>query len=148
MEDIQHDTPPSVVETQPDGMNQVDQVESTPTESAPIGQDSGDSVTEGSGNEEELLVEMLIGQRSEIRDQIKTSCDEISHTLHMGGSLSQLNAMVAQAEDLLQQSEVLNDQICEFTELVDTAAEFQLQLEYQNEVQDIKEAVQNYSELF
>ena len=97
--------------------NQVNQAESTPTESAPIGQDSGDGVIEGSRNEE-LLVEMLIEQRSEIRDQIKTGCDELSDTWHMGGSLSQLNTMI------VKQSEVLNDQICEFTELVDTAAVF------------------------
>ena len=85
---------------------------------------------------------MLIEQRSEIRDQIKTGCDELSDTWHMGGSLSQLNTMI------VKQSEVLNDQICEFTELVDTAAVFQLLLKCQNEVQVVKKAVQNYSALF
>lgn len=104
-----------------------------------------ETVEEVPETEEERL-ENLKKQRGEIRHRITNTCDEISTTLQRVGSLTSLNAMVVEAEDLLRQSEELNDQICEFYELVDTAKEFQLQLEYQRVVQDAKEEVQNYSE--
>ena len=97
---------------------------------------------------EEEMLEKLKKKRSEIRYNITKTCDEISSTLQRVGSLTSLNAMVTEAQDLLRQSEELNDQICDFYELVDTSKEFQLQLEYQGIVQDAKEEVQNYSELF
>lgn len=108
-----------------------------------------EEITEEVVETDEERLEKLTKQRGEIRHEITKTCDEISSTLQRVGSLTSLNAMVIEAEDLLRQSEELNDQICEFYELVDTAKEFQLQLEYQRVVQDAKEDVQNYSdELF
>ena len=94
-------------------------------------------------------IEKLKARRSEIRRRITITCSEIAKILKRVGSRTSLNTLVSQAEDLLLKSEKLNNQICAFKDKVDTAKEFQSQLEYQRAVQDSKEDVLNYSqELF
>ena len=109
-----------------------------------------------SGEEEALRsadtdrqLEKLRARRQEIRRRINLTCNEVAKIIKRVGSRKSLAALVAQADDLLLKSEKLNDQICAFKEKVDTAKEFQSQLEYQRLVQDAKEDVENFSdELF
>ena len=109
-----------------------------------------------SGEEEALRsadtdrqLEKLRARRQEIRRRINLTCNEVAKIIKRVGSRKSLAALVAQADDLLLKSEKLNDQICAFKEKVDTAKEFQSQLEYQRAVQDAKEDVENFSnELF
>ena len=97
----------------------------------------------------EHQIEKLKLRRSEVRRRITITCSEIAKILKRVGSRTSLNRLVEQAEDLLRKSEKLNNQLCAFKDKVDTAKEFQSQLEYQRSVQDAKEDVENYSqELF
>ena len=94
-------------------------------------------------------LEKLRAKRQEIRRRINLTCNEVAKIIKRVGSRASLKALVVQAEELLLKSEKLNDQICAFKEKVDTAKEFQSQLEYQRLVQDAKEDVENFSdELF
>ena len=94
-------------------------------------------------------IDKLKARRSEIRRRITITCSEIAKILKRVGSRTSLNALVSQAEDLLLKSDKVNNQICAFRDKVDTAKEFQSQLEYQRAVQDAKEDVLNYTqELF
>ena len=109
-----------------------------------------------SGEEEALRsadsdrqLEKLKVRRSEVRRRITLTCNEVAKIIKRVGSRASLKTLVAQAEDLLLKSEKLNDQICVFKEKVDTAKEFQSQLEYQRVVEDAKEDVESFSnELF
>ena len=101
------------------------------------------------GADSDRQIEKLKGRRAEIRRRISITCSEIAKILKRVGSRTSLNRLVEQAEELLLKSEKLNNQLCAFKEKVDTAKEFQSQLEYQRAVQDAKEDVENYSqELF
>ena len=94
-------------------------------------------------------LEKLKIRRSEVRRRITLTCNEVAKIIKRVGSRASLNTLIVQAEELLLKSEKLNDQICAFKEKVDTAKEFQSQLEYQRAVQDAKEDVENFSqELF
>ena len=94
-------------------------------------------------------LEKLRARRTEIRRRITLTCNEVAKIIKRVGSRASLKALVVQAEELLLKSEKLNDQICAFKEKVDTAKEFQSQLEYQRAVQDAKEDVENFTiELF
>ena len=94
-------------------------------------------------------LEKLRARRTEIRRRITLTCNEVAKIIRRVGSRASLKALVVQAEELLLKSEKLNDQICAFKEKVDTAKEFQSQLEYQRAVEDAKEDVENFSiELF
>ena len=94
-------------------------------------------------------LEKLRARRTEIRRRITLTCNEVAKIIKRVGSRASLKALVVQAEELLLKSEKLNDQICAFKEKVDTAKEFQSQLEYQRAVEDAKEDVENFSiELF
>ena len=90
-------------------------------------------------------VEKLKVKRNELRRRITLTCSEIAKVLKRVGSRTSLSVLVAQAEDLLLKSEKVNDQLCAFKDKVDTAKEFQTQLEIQRMVQDAKEDVQNFS---
>ena len=97
----------------------------------------------------ERQLEKLRTSRKEVRRRITLTCNEVAKIIKRVGSRASLNTLVVQAETLLLKSEKLNDQICAFKEKVDTAKEFQSQLEYQRLVQDAKEDVENFSlELF
>ena len=115
-----------------------------------------ESATIFSGEEESVRsadfdrqLEKLRNRRAEIRRRITLTCNEVAKIIKRVGSRASLNTLIAQAEELLYKSEKLNDQICAFKEKVDTAKEFQSQLEYQRAVQDAKEDVESFSnELF
>jgi len=91
-------------------------------------------------------IEKFKTRRAEIRRRITITCAEIAKILKRVGSRQSLNILVTQSQDLLLKSEKLTNQICAFKDKVDTAKEFQSQLEYQRAVQDAKEDVLNYSE--
>ena len=91
-------------------------------------------------------LEKLRAKRQEIRRRINLTCNEVAKIIKRVGSRASLKALVVQAEELLLKSEKLNDQICAFKEKVDTAKEFQSQLDYQRAVQDAKEEVESFSE--
>ena len=94
-------------------------------------------------------LEKLKTRRAEIRRRITLTCNEVAKIIKRVGSRASLNTLIAQARELLYKSEKLNDQICAFKEKVDTAKEFQSQLEYQRAVQDAIEDVDSFSkELF
>ena len=84
-------------------------------------------------------LEKLKARRKEVRRRITLTCSEVTKIIKRVGSRASLNTLVAQAEQLLLKSEKLNDQMCVFKEKVDTAKEFQSQLEYQRIVHDAKE---------
>ena len=115
-----------------------------------------ESATILSGEEESVRsadfdrqLEKLKTRRAEIRRRITLTCNEVAKIIKRVGSRASLNTLIAQAEELLYKSEKLNDQICAFKEKVDTAKEFQSQLEYQRAVQDAIEDVDSFSkELF
>ena len=94
-------------------------------------------------------LEKLKTRRAEIRRRITLTCNEVAKVIKRVGSRASLKTLIVQAEELLLKSEKLNDQICAFKEKVDTAKEFQSQLEYQRAVQDAIEDVESFSnELF
>ena len=109
-----------------------------------------------SGEEEALRsadsdrqLEKLKARRNEVRRRITLTCNEMAKIIKRVGSRASLKTLVAQVDDLLLKSDKLNDQICAFKDKVDTAKEFQSQLEYQRVVEDAKEDVESFSnELF
>jgi len=117
---------------------------------------NNDSIIVLSGEEEALRgadsdrqIEKLKARRAEIRRRITITCNEIARIVKRVGSRTSLNTLVGQADELLSKSQKLNDQLCMFKDKVDTAKEFQSQLEYQRAVQDAKEDVLSFSdELF
>ena len=89
-------------------------------------------------------VEKLKIRRHEVRKRITVSCNEIHKLLKRVGSRTSLDVLVRQVEDLVLKSEKLTDQICAFRDKVDTAKEFQSQLDYQRVFQDAKEEVNHH----
>ena len=100
-------------------------------------------------SDQDRQIEKLRARRTEVRRRITITVSEIAKVLSRVGTRTSLDALVLQAQDLLLKSHKLTDQLCEFKDKVDTASEYQSQLEYQRSVQDAKEDVMNFAaELF
>ena len=89
-------------------------------------------------------VEKLKIRRSEVRKRISVTCNEMHKLLKRVGSRTSMDTLVQQVEALVLKSEKLTDQICAFRDKVDTAKEFQSQLDYQRLAQDAIEEVNHH----